>query len=334
MLFKYSILFLVLVSFTQNSNSQAGIKAQLILDTAIWNPVAYLSLIQDFEAMNTMSYEMITDKAIIDDSGRFSFDTKYFPDGDNLFRIHISKKTDPPASLIIGGNDENHFFVVANKNSQIIIKDSSSIEFIKDIKIEGYYPNQMFRQINEIAGYLDMTSFNGSLIKSELIRNAIYEKLRQYADTCSNPLVSLYALYKSQFEKNYPVNQQFYKNFLTKWKQERSTYFTEFRKRIPSAGNSKVTLLLFLGGLFFIIGFLVGLAVIKLSKKKQNVLKDLSVQERKIFTLIMEGKSNKEISEVLKISLSTVKSHVNSIYTKLDINSRKDVLNLNLENKD
>jgi DNA-binding CsgD family transcriptional regulator len=47
----------------------------------------------------------------------------------------------------------------------------------------------------------------------------------------------------------------------------------------------------------------------------------------------MEGKSNKEISDILLIGLSTVKSHVNSIYSKLGINSRKDVLNLNLDKK-
>ncbi|MBW6496876.1 MAG: helix-turn-helix transcriptional regulator [Bacteroidales bacterium] len=57
-------------------------------------------------------------------------------------------------------------------------------------------------------------------------------------------------------------------------------------------------------------------------------MKDLTVQERKVFSMIMEGKTNKEISESLMVSLSTVKSHVNSIYSKLEINSRKDALNL------
>jgi DNA-binding NarL/FixJ family response regulator len=46
----------------------------------------------------------------------------------------------------------------------------------------------------------------------------------------------------------------------------------------------------------------------------------------------MNGKSNKEISDELNIGLSTVKSHVNRIYSKLEIKSRKDILNLNIEN--
>jgi DNA-binding CsgD family transcriptional regulator len=140
-------------------------------------------------------------------------------------------------------------------------------------------------------------------------------------------LVSLYAIYKSRFERNYSQNQQFYKNYLAKWKGEQSSYFVEFRKKIPANGNT--ILLVLIASSIFIIGIIIFLAAFKLFKKKRNILKDLSVQERKIYALILEGKSNKEISDILKISLSTVKSHVNNIYSKLDVNSRKEILNLN-----
>jgi DNA-binding CsgD family transcriptional regulator len=56
----------------------------------------------------------------------------------------------------------------------------------------------------------------------------------------------------------------------------------------------------------------------------------LSVQERKVYALILEGKSNMEISDILIISLSTVKSHVNNVYSKPDVISRKDILTLNV----
>jgi len=61
--------------------------------------------------------------------------------------------------------------------------------------------------------------------------------------------------------------------------------------------------------------------------KNNNLIKSLSVQERKIFTLLKDGKSNKEISEEFNIGLSTVKSHVNNIYSKLNIKSRKEGMN-------
>jgi len=51
----------------------------------------------------------------------------------------------------------------------------------------------------------------------------------------------------------------------------------------------------------------------------------LSTQEQKIFRLMHEKKSNKEIAAELFISLSTVKTHINAIYNKLSIASRKEI---------
>lgn len=329
---KIKVSILIFVSFFHsNLHSQTGIRGQIRVDTSIWSPVVYLSLIPDFDKMYTMTYEMILDTAKIDKNGAFKFNTHYLPDGDNLLRVHLCKKYSPPASLIIGGNDENHFFIIANNKSQVFIRDTIESGLFKDIKFEGYFPNIMLQQIDAISNYLDTTNFNGSQIKIELIRNAIFEKLRHYADTCSNPIVSIYALYKSKFEKDYTVNQLYYKNFLSKWKRERSSYFIEFRKKIPAFENRGLWLQLLIASSCLIIGFLLALAYYKFIKKNQNPLRNLSIQERKIFSLLLEGKSNKEISDTLNIGLSTVKSHVNSIFSKLDINSRKDVLNLNLD---
>jgi len=328
---------LLLLAFTlnifhNNILSQSKINGQLNIDTLIWSPIAYLSLVPDFNDMYTMSYDMIIDKSPIDQNGKFTFDIVYFPKEDNLFRIHIAKKSDPAASLIIGGKDENHFFLIANKNSNLLIKDTCNQYFIKCINIEGYYPNQILQKINKISYYLDSTSFFESPIKNELIRSAIYEELRSYADTCTNLLVCLYALYKSNFEKNYPINKQYYKDFLSKWHAVQSPYLIEFKRKIPDIHESKTKISILIGLLSLIIGSILTIIVFKLIKKNKNPLYDLSLQERKIFSLIMNGKSNKEISEELNIGLSTVKSHVNRIYSKLEIKTRKDVLNLNLEN--
>jgi DNA-binding CsgD family transcriptional regulator len=275
---------------------------------------------------------MIIDKSPIDKDGKFIFDIGYLPNEDNLFRIHISKKSDPVASLIIGGKDENHFFLIANNNSNLLIKDTCDQQFIKCIKIEGYYPNQILQKINKISYYLDSTSYFDSPVKNELIRSAIYEELRSYADTCTNLLVCLYALYKSNFEKNYPINKQYYKDFLSRWIHEQSPYLTEFKRKIPDIKEYKAEMSILIGLLSFIFGSILSISIFKLLKKNKNPLYDLSLQERKIFTLIMNGKSNKEISDELNIGLSTVKSHVNRIYSKLEIKSRKDILNLNIEN--
>jgi DNA-binding CsgD family transcriptional regulator len=48
----------------------------------------------------------------------------------------------------------------------------------------------------------------------------------------------------------------------------------------------------------------------------------LSKREQEIFFLMLEGKSNREIGEVLYISVKTVKNHIYSIFQKLSVKSR------------
>jgi len=78
------------------------------------------------------------------------------------------------------------------------------------------------------------------------------------------------------------------------------------------------------------ISFILGLIISKVfpSQSTNKNFKLLSIQERKIHEALKDGKSNKEISEEFNIGISTVKSHVSSIYSKLNIKSRKEILNL------
>lgn len=51
---------------------------------------------------------------------------------------------------------------------------------------------------------------------------------------------------------------------------------------------------------------------------------DLTNREREVLALIVQGKSNDEISRTLTVSLYTVKSHVRSILTKLGVENRRE----------
>ncbi|MGH9353401.1 MAG: response regulator transcription factor [Terriglobia bacterium] len=54
----------------------------------------------------------------------------------------------------------------------------------------------------------------------------------------------------------------------------------------------------------------------------------LTAREREILTMLAEGLGNKEIAWRLKISEHTVKFHVSSIFTKLDVSSRAEAVSL------
>ncbi|MBK8633661.1 MAG: response regulator transcription factor [Saprospiraceae bacterium] len=49
----------------------------------------------------------------------------------------------------------------------------------------------------------------------------------------------------------------------------------------------------------------------------------MSERQREVYDLIISGKTNKEIMTELFIEQSTLKSHINQIYKKLNISNRK-----------
>jgi DNA-binding CsgD family transcriptional regulator len=53
----------------------------------------------------------------------------------------------------------------------------------------------------------------------------------------------------------------------------------------------------------------------------------LSAREKEIVSLLVQGLRNKEIGERLFISDSTVKTHIKSVYRKLDVGSRVELMN-------
>ncbi len=55
------------------------------------------------------------------------------------------------------------------------------------------------------------------------------------------------------------------------------------------------------------------------------LLDELSERQKEVYDLIISGKTNKEIMTELFIEQSTLKSHINQIYKKLNIKSRSEL---------
>ncbi len=55
------------------------------------------------------------------------------------------------------------------------------------------------------------------------------------------------------------------------------------------------------------------------------LLHELTERQREVYDLIISGKTNKEIMAELFIEQSTLKSHINQIYRKLDIRNRREL---------
>ena len=58
---------------------------------------------------------------------------------------------------------------------------------------------------------------------------------------------------------------------------------------------------------------------------QNDSLEKLTEQEQKVVQEILKNKTNKEIASDMFISVSTVKTHINNLYKKLNVNSREEI---------
>jgi DNA-binding CsgD family transcriptional regulator len=329
MFFRYILatifLYLIIPSTSIGQNkSSAHISGNVLIDNT-WDSVIYLSHIPTFAEMYVMSNEMILAKTVIDSLGYFKFNIDFLPKEESLYRLHIIKKGDTPATLIIGGKDENHLFLIANCFSNIQLISNSTYPPFKHVTYENSDENTAYQHISEMVFKADSIAAESSASKRLLIEAQLHKDLLLIADTSSNFLVSLSAIYKSKFESNYLSNMDFYKSYIKRWRKQDNAYFKTFAKQLPINSNSYLIVFsLILAFILTVIGFFLG----KHGLKKSKNLEKLSIQERKIYEFLQEGATNQEISNHFNIGLSTVKSHVSSIYSKLNVSSRKDIVNM------
>jgi DNA-binding NarL/FixJ family response regulator len=59
----------------------------------------------------------------------------------------------------------------------------------------------------------------------------------------------------------------------------------------------------------------------------------LTPREREVLQLIAEGKTSREIAEILKLSIKTVQSHRASLMQKLDLHDRGDLIKYAIQKK-
>ncbi len=73
--------------------------------------------------------------------------------------------------------------------------------------------------------------------------------------------------------------------------------------------------------------------LVQATRPTKQPLFDLTEREREILNLVVQGNSNQQIAEVLVISLATVKAHISSILSKLQVSSRAEASAYALKHK-
>ena len=311
----------------------------------------YLSVVEDYRKISGVHPEQILDQTQADSSGVFSFKGNNLPSENKIYRIHLDNcsELDQKTAHFTGHcpNSKEVIFI-ANNNTKLSLPFS--------------FENQMFCTVvssNEKASsFLKIDSLKNDMrfafgtYRSEANRKLNSKKwfsiFQQYGEQLQEPLAELYSfaffsdrssdLYGYYLE-DLKVNS-YYDNLLarlqakypdTQYVKQYAAELESDRHLVATQQTSSLPWWAYLGGgiaLFSILGNFYFFGKIKKIKDSGTAKKSLTQQENKILDLILQDKTNKEIATTMFVSVSTVKTHINNLYKKLQVGSREEVKSL------
>jgi DNA-binding CsgD family transcriptional regulator len=341
LMLRKELLIILLVSFCSVFSKATNIKGRIEIDES-WEPIIYLSLINSFDDLNTASYDFLIYEAEIDSLGFFEIRDLKIPKDERIYRLHICKKGDPVSTIIIGGKDENFVHFIMKNNDSINLRINADFPAFQNSIIKGHSANQSLRELFKLRKNLHSPPKLPSVQNRQFIRDQVLEDYYTMADTSSHTIIQLITMYfvNESFASSDQIDLMEKIHAKTLASDTSSPYYEAFLNELTyikyqtntSSKNKFYWLLLIVVSLI-----LIGMLVLRqFSKKKQppgfkndysELISQLSVQEKRVLDLLKESKSNKEISQELHIEVSTVKSHLNKIYSRLGVTNRKEIIN-------
>lgn len=350
-----SILFFGLCAFCLPFTAQAKYTIQGTVNFVDdWQPTIYLAAIDKLDKLTDYyrtSADLVVSVAPIQADGSFILTGDNLPSESRFYRLYLLKEDsrEYETCLFVSVNDHNFIHLILHNDSQLkITADQEAYSPFGNYLINGDGENLAMRQLADIV----YPSFDFYKFQFQTERKLSEEKLQQnlkyFSDTCHSPIVSLAAVVNTDFDLYFETDRYFYEDFGERLKKElpHSSYTKNYFRKLNYYGFEETNALpswVFLSLGFFAISLLImsGLTFYFYKKSKTisstsppktttediaNLYDKLTLKEREILGLIQEGKANKEIANQLFIGVSTVKSHINKIYSKLEVKSRKEVV--------
>lgn len=313
------------------------------------NKTVYLSVVEDYRKLSRIYLDQIIRKTTTDSLGQFKFEGNNLLADNRIYRIHSD---DCPND----SKNANHFFgqcdnsksilFVANNLDTITFPATPDYEMLCNIASTNTKSN-IFLQIDALKEEMifDFTDFR-SEASIKFNSKKWFAKLQDFGKSAQEPLGDLY-IYDFLSDKRNEThsyylqdlgNNSYYDELLNRLKSKYpNTSFTElyeaeiktdqqlsaFNK--PSNPILKWILPLLLGLSLLMNFYLIAKQKSSHRKQKNHSFEKLTQQEQKIVSQILVNKTNKEIAAEMFISLSTVKTHINNLYKKLNVASREDI---------
>ena len=342
---KSRFLFVLALTFTYFCSGQYRFEGQLSQDSLY--KTVYLSVIEDYRKLSRVYMEQIFSKTTTDSLGYFRFEGSNLSGNNRIFRIHID---DCPETITAA----NHFFSGCS--------DTKSVTFIANNRDTIVFPKTFDDQVLcaisstnpksdallQVAILKEEMSFDfadfPSAANRKLNTKKWFEQLQRFGRELNEPLAELYIYDFLSDRRNdtYP----YYLNDVVQ-----NDYYIDLENRLQNAYENTVFTQLYADEIAvdrnmrtqnstnafdwkWLLAALLGLSVLLnlflfgKSKQPRNRLGKLTAQERKIVDSILNDMTNKEIATALFISHSTVKTHINNLYKKMNVSSRDEIKGL------
>jgi len=343
------LLFTFLCFFCQGF-AQYNFSGQIADNVA--GETVYLSIIEDYRKLSRPYFEQIIKKTNIDSLGFFRFEGDNLSTENRLYRIHIDGCSDHL-------NTADHFFgqceyaksilFIANNKDTVSFPTSFADEILCEITSTNVSSNAIL-EIDAMKEKMALDFYDyPSVANRKLNSKKWFTKFQNFGSNLQEPLAELY-IYDFLSDKRNETYGYYLKDLQTnpyysnlKLRLDNfysNTTYAEFYgneiatdKRFSEGQTANTTWSKFIWPLIAVLSVLLNIYFLVLHKngrkrKKQSAWDKLTTQEQNIVTAILKNKTNKEIASDLFISLSTVKTHINNLYKKLNVSTREEIKQL------
>ncbi|MEM6802261.1 MAG: LuxR C-terminal-related transcriptional regulator [Bacteroidota bacterium] len=344
---------LILLSVCKNISAQYLFEGTVNLDSS-WDRVIYLSQVSSYSDLYIIDREAVIDKAEINEAGKFHFSGNALSSQNAIYRLHLSRSPEEIDSYIYSLYQEGPNFILFVANNQDTINFLDSGTERRFGKIESKTNEQATKWLElealRLAAYESFSSVSSDA-NDKRLRNKLTEELKGFAKNSGDAMSAMMSI-----EHLIQRDREEYRYFLEDFKQDKGFYQDLMQRLEHSYPQSEmlkvykeeldfaekllgktetpaalpIWIWLAIGSLILVV-IVMALRIQLLQKRIASLtspkidLSKLSNQEEKIVNLIVEGKSNKEIADELSVSHSTIKTHVNNIYAKLQIANRTEL---------
>ncbi|WP_082994945.1 response regulator transcription factor [Aquimarina megaterium] len=355
------LVYIILFFSNQFICAQYEISGQLSNYNELWHDKIYMAYIEPGENHNIASSRQIINSTTLDTYGNFVFKGNNLPPGNSFVRIYLVESEE--IDVMLSRKPKNHILLILNDKSKIHIESSDFSSNPLDYIITGDFEkqNNKIKEL-ELSLYNINNQDSNPYLKSEKGKKLIAKKrkhiIKEFCKSNTYPLVNIFAVQKLNIEKDYTNDSDFYKELLYKLKKsnkETFAYVEAFSKKIDVIGYKTnkaehkadkynfslfkdiAIILLFLFVIILIIYIfnlkkkIASISPTHIQPKKyeftdyNQLIKSLTRREKEILELIIQDYQNKEIAIQLHLEVSTIKSHLSKMYTKLNVKNRNEL---------